>query len=110
MRFCDICGREAVTSEFAVVDGKAVEIFLCDRCVASANRNGLSTASLVRIIKSMDGKFCPLCGTTEKTFLSTFRFGCASCYEYMRDIALTTAEKVQDSTTHTGKVPRRYNG
>ena len=107
MEFCDICGRQAVTSEFAVVEGQGVEIFLCDKCLESALRKGLSSADLVRIIKSTDGKYCPVCGTTEKTFLENFRFGCSSCYEYMREIAIATADKVQDSTVHTGKAPRR---
>ena len=107
MRFCDICGRQATFKESAVIDGKEVEIFLCDKCGKSADRNHLSTADLVRVIKSTDGRYCPVCGTTEKTFAETFRFGCASCYEYMREVAVATAEKVQDSIVHTGKAPRR---
>lgn len=107
MKFCDICSRQAVTSEFSIVDGRGVEIFLCERCLDTARRNGLSTADLITIIKSIDGKYCPVCGTTERTFLETFRFGCSSCYEYMGDIALKTAERVQNSTTHQGKAPRR---
>ena len=107
MKFCDICGRQAVTAEFCVVDGNGVDIFLCDKCLDTAKRNDLSTADLVAIIKKTEGKYCPVCGTTEKTFLETFRFGCSSCYEYMRETALLSAEKVQFNTNHTGKAPRR---
>ena len=107
MKFCDICGRQAVTAEFCIVDGKRIEVFLCDKCLDTAKRNGLSTAQLITVIKNNEGKYCPVCGTTEKAFLETFRFGCSSCYEYMKDIAITAAEKVQDSNTHTGKAPRR---
>ena len=107
MKYCDVCGRQAVTAEYCVVDGREVEVFLCEKCLASAERNGISTTQLVSILRSSAGRFCPVCGTTEKTFLETFRFGCSSCYEYMKDIAITAAEKVQDSNTHTGKAPRR---
>ena len=107
MKYCDVCGRQAVTAEFCVVDGREVEVFLCEKCLASAERNGISTAQLVTILKSSQGKFCPVCGTTEKAFLETFRFGCSSCYEYMRELALLATEKVQNSTMHKGKAPRR---
>ncbi len=107
MRFCDICGRQAVTTEYCVVDGRKMEVFLCEKCLSTAERNHLSTADLIATIKNTEGKYCPVCGTTEKTFLETFRFGCSSCYEYMRETALLSAEKVQDSTTHTGKAPRK---
>ena len=107
MGFCDICGRQAVTVEYAVVGGKEVAIYLCDRCLSTAETNHLSTADLVSVIKGADGKYCPVCGTTENTFRQTFKFGCSSCYEYMRGVAVMSAQKTQDSTHHTGKAPRR---
>ena len=54
MGFCDICGRQAVTVEYAVVGGKEVAIYLCDRCLSTAEKNRLSTVDLVSLIKLGD--------------------------------------------------------
>lgn len=89
--------------EHATLDNRIIEIHLCERCLDSARRNGLTPSRLLQVVKDSQGRYCPTCGTTEKDVKDTFKFGCADCFIYMRPLALTLADKVQDDLVHTGK-------
>jgi protein-arginine kinase activator protein McsA len=103
VKTCDICGSPARQVVRGYVGDKLVEVHLCDRCDQSVYKNKLTVLDLVNIVKNAEGRYCPVCGTTEKDFEATFKFGCADCYKYMSGIALMAAERVQDGLTHVGK-------
>jgi protein-arginine kinase activator protein McsA len=100
---CDVCGAPTRYVERVRTGDKIIEIHLCERCRSSALKNGLTPLDLLVTLKESQGRYCPTCGTTEKDFEATFKFGCADCYKYMSGIALMAAERVQDGLTHVGK-------
>ena len=103
MKICDICGSPATHALSGHVGDKLVEVHLCDRCNQSVYKNKLTILDIANIVKNAEGRYCPTCGTTEKDFESTFKFGCADCYKHMSAIALSSAERVQQCTNHVGK-------
>ncbi len=104
---CDVCGAPTRYVERVRTGDKIIEIHLCERCRSSALKNGLTPLDLLVTLKESQGRYCPTCGTTEKDVAESFKFGCADCYKYMRGLALTLADKVQDDLVHRGKEVHR---
>ncbi len=95
-RICDICGeREATLFESIRESGKGVEYAYCECCYSQAMKSGIKAQDEARYRLSRRGLECKKCGCTIESFNEKYLFGCADCYDNMRQVALDSALKAQ---------------
>jgi protein arginine kinase activator len=123
---CDVetCENEATVHLTEIRDGVKHEMHLCERCAAEKGLPGkahfsfsellagiASQAAAAQAPKTRRGKEvgCPVCATTLSQFQASGRFGCPECYATFRDEVQGLVEKINDSSQHVGKVPKRIS-
>lgn len=93
---CDICGqREATLFDRIVENNISEEYAYCEACYTLALKNGKNPHEAAQKKIARRGKECPVCGCTVEEFQKTFLFGCADCYDKMRNVAIDSALKAQ---------------
>lgn len=102
-RICDICGeRTATLFESVQESGKSVEYAYCDDCYSKAMKAGVKAQDEARYALSRRGLECKKCGASVESFKEKFLFGCADCYDNMRQIAIQSAKESQGIS---GEIP-----
>lgn len=127
---CDNCHqREATVHQTVITNGKKRESHLCEPCARESGT--LKSFSFPNLsIQQLLGSFlgtdpfhgttlkpplkaepvCRHCGMTYTEFSRSGVLGCAHCYEEMGPHLLPLIKRVQGSTAHAGKVPKRTGG
>ena len=116
---CDKCSKKATVHLTEIVDGKAMEMHMCEECareqsVQMEQQFGLADllAGLTDFGKHVpevdkDAAQCPMCGLTYEDFRKFGRFGCAQCYVAFKPQLKTLLKKIHGSNVHLGKKPVR---
>lgn len=115
---CDKCNKKATVHLTEIVDGKVMEMHLCEDCARDQSQNmeqqfGLADllAGLtdfgkhVPAVESQTVAQCPVCGLTYEDFRKFGRFGCAQCYLAFKAHLKVLLKKIHGSNVHLGKKP-----
>lgn len=95
-KICDICRKRAAQlSDLVVVNNRTVEYSYCSECYNNMLKSGKNPHEEAQKRIDRMGLECPVCGASAEEFGKTFLFGCAECYDNMRELALDSALTVQ---------------
>lgn len=125
---CQECQKRPATVHLTqIVNNSKKELHLCHECAQNHQELSLSlnldpSFSIHKLLAGMlDGApfqqmntaavpECPQCGLNFTQFGEIGRFGCGSCYNAFDDRLKPLLRRVQGTTQHTGKVPKRAGG
>ncbi len=124
---CEKCNEKNATIHFTqIVNGKKKEIHLCEGCAnkeenINFNMDFSIPFSMKDILNSMiemggnkdfykEEKLCDQCKSTYSRFKETGRVGCYKCYDTFKEEFIPLIKRIQGSTEHVGKVPRKIGG
>ena len=116
---CDKCVKKATVHLTEIVDGKAIEMHLCEDCAREQSQHMEQQFGLADLLAGLTdfGKHvpdtqqqasalkCPACGLTYEDFRKFGRFGCAQCYLAFKPQLKTLLKKIHGSNVHLGKKP-----
>ena len=116
---CNVCGKNVATIHVTeLIDGKMVEIHLCETCAKEKEVNtkiGFSINELLNGLmkftsdaKGMSEQLtarCPGCDLSIKDLQKKSRVGCMKCYETFSQFLLPLIGKIHGATQHCGKKP-----
>ncbi len=122
---CQICQKRPATVHYTqIIDGKKVELYLCEQCASESNKlnimfpfnisNFFSGLVLPEseshyITSPSSDNACEICGMSFENFKQEGKLGCENCYEMYRDKLTPILKRLHGSTRHTGKVPGRLS-
>lgn len=122
---CQKCHeRQATVHLKKIISGEETEYHLCEHC---AKEQGDFIAQAMKAFdfnhllsgllnmesppgypaQAQAAPRCEVCGMTYQQFTQVGRFGCPHCYESFASRLDPLLRRIQSSTNHTGKVPRR---
>lgn len=119
---CDRCDREATVTDTVKVDGKFVELHLCEQCaraagiaVAASPLEKLMTSFVMQQVAGLASEgerpvvnACPQCGLAYAEFRQKGLLGCPGCYAAFETQLSPLIERAhQGATHHCGKSPAR---
>lgn len=126
---CENCGqRPAVVHSTMIVNGQKQETHLCEVCAQSKGQVSFSfpNLSIQQLLSSFLGQdafggarlapnqqaepACKNCGMTYSQFAEGGRLGCAQCYDHLEPYLNPLIKRIQGTTTHAGKAPKRTGG
>jgi len=116
---CDKCTKKATVHLTEIVDGKVMEMHLCEDCAREQSQNMEQQFGLADLLAGLTdfGKHvpdvqqksvtlqCATCGLTYDDFRKFGRFGCAQCYLAFKPQLKTLLKKIHGSSVHLGKSP-----
>ena len=114
---CDKCTKKATVHLTEIVDGKVMEMHLCEECAREQSSHMEQQFGLADLLAGLtdfgkqvpevqkDGSACPKCGLTYEDFRKFGRFGCADCYIAFKTQLKTLLKKIHGSSVHLGKKP-----
>lgn len=118
---CDKCEKKATVHLTEIVDGKVMEMHLCEDCAQEQSDVMEQQFGLADLLAGLTdfGKHspetssketlqCPKCGLTYDDFRKFGRFGCAECYVAFQKQLQTLLKKIHGSESHLGKRPDKY--
>lgn len=117
MSKCQICGEKEATVHLTDLILNE-ETHLCDKC-AEEEGAVMPTISVSTVLSSLieqqeaetesefDGVTCPMCGRSYDEIRKQGKVGCARCYEIFAKAIIPFVERIQGSSEHRGKAPRR---
>ncbi|MBP2018366.1 protein arginine kinase activator [Symbiobacterium terraclitae] len=127
---CERCGqREATVHQTMVTNGVKQESHLCVECareIGAIPNFSFPNLSMQQLLSSFLGQTlpgtgapkaqlkaeptCRYCGMTYSQFAQAGVLGCPRCYQEMEQQLLPMIKRIQGTTTHSGKVPKRTGG
>jgi protein arginine kinase activator len=115
---CDKCPKKATVHLTEIVDGKVMEMHLCEECARDQSQSMEQQFGLADLLAGLSdfGKHvpevqskivtqCPACGLTYEDFRKFGRFGCAQCYAAFKPHLKVLLKKIHGSNAHLGKKP-----
>lgn len=85
------------------------QVWICDSC-GQPQHDSLHPPKINQLINMIDDFFkktvlakCSICGMTAEELVKSSRFGCPSCYDNFRHMALRYFDRCQVSSAHEGK-------
>jgi protein arginine kinase activator len=117
---CDKCVKKATVHLTEIVDGKAIEMHLCEDCAREQSQHMEQQFGLADLLAGLTdfGKHvpdlqqqqpgviqCAACGLTYEDFRKFGRFGCAQCYLAFKPQLKALLKKIHGSNMHLGKKP-----
>lgn len=114
---CQECGDKDATVHLTdLILGE--EVHLCDKCAEEqgAVMPTISVSSMLSSLieqqeaemeEDLEGLVCPMCGMTHLQIRKQGKVGCARCYETFAKFLMPFVERIQGSSEHRGKAPRR---
>jgi protein arginine kinase activator len=112
---CDKCPKKATVHLTEIVDGKAMEMHLCEECARDQSQHMEQQFGLADLLAGLtdfgkhlpevqkDALACPSCGLLYDDFRKFGRFGCANCYDAFKAHLKTLLKKIHGSNVHLGK-------
>lgn len=127
---CDNCKEQPATVHLTqVFNDERREVHLCEACAGKAAEDiglswsGFSFNKLLGGLLEPESSFaglsqppttpaaeCPQCGLTFADFRRRGHLGCGRCYETFAPQLESVLRRIQGSTTHEGKIPKRVAG
>ncbi|KUO95123.1 UvrB/UvrC motif-containing protein [Ferroacidibacillus organovorans] len=125
---CEQCGNRPATVHFTeIVQGEKNEYHLCETCAKEKGyaayqfmAGAFSVNQLLSGLMNLDPAVkqraassqtrCESCGLTFSQFSQIGRFGCEHCYEAFAPGLDPMLKKIQSSSQHVGKIPKRQGG
>lgn len=127
---CENCHkREATVHQTVITNGQKQESHLCEVCARESSplhNFSFPNLSIQQLLGSFLGAdptvgksvkpplqaepTCRHCGMTYSQFAQSGVLGCSRCYEEMEPHLLPLIKRIQGTTTHSGKVPKRTGG
>ncbi len=119
---CQRCSNKASVHLTETVDGRRREQHLCASCAREAGLalppeapsfglekvvENLILANVGELVGELAAMRCPGCGLGFMQFRAEGRLGCPRDYDIFRKGLLPLIARVQGTTRHVGKVPRR---
>ena len=117
---CQSCGEKEATVHLTDLIHED-EKHLCDKCAEEegAVAPTLSVSSVLsslieqqqehEIEDELKDVTCPMCGITYEELRKQGKAGCARCYEVFARGFMPFVERIQGSSEHRGKAPRRLD-
>jgi protein arginine kinase activator len=118
---CQQCQKREANVHFTrVINGKKVEMYLCEQCAAEKGKFTFSPQlNLVNFLWGFPGFGanagfsqagpreirCEVCNMSFDDFRKTGKLGCANCYRIFRNNLNPILRRLHGNTEHTGKVP-----
>ncbi len=116
---CDKCTKKATVHLTEIVDGKVMEMHMCEDCAREQSQQMEQQFGLADLLAGLTdfGKHvpdvehksavlqCATCGLTYDDFRKFGRFGCARCYLAFKPQLKTLLKKIHGSSEHLGKAP-----
>jgi protein arginine kinase activator len=114
---CDKCNKKATVHLTEIVDGKVMEMHLCEECAREQSQQMEQQFGLADLLAGLtdfgkqipevqkDALQCSACGLTYEDFRKFGRFGCAQCYVAFKPQLKTLLKKIHGSNVHLGKKP-----
>ena len=116
---CDKCNKKATVHLTEIVDGKVMEMHMCEDCAREQSQQMEQQFGLADLLAGLTdfGKHvpdvqqkamalqCTACGLTYDDFRKFGRFGCAHCYLAFKTQLKTLLKKIHGSSVHLGKAP-----
>ena len=112
---CDKCPKKATVHLTEIVDGKAMEMHLCEDCARDQSQHMEQQFGLADLLAGLtdfgkhvpevqkDTLACSSCGLLYDDFRKFGRFGCAQCYVAFKPHLKTLLKKIHGSNVHLGK-------
>lgn len=122
---CQNCEQnEANVHITRIINGEKTEVFLCEECAEekgqfSLESEAFSFQNLLSGILNPDVSSsvsreaalkCENCGLKYVEFSETGILGCAECYDQFSERLEPLIKRIQGSSQHEGKVPKRKGG
>lgn len=119
---CERCQqRPASVHVTRIVNGEKTELYLCQECARELQPQlNFSIPQFLAGLLDYDPELevkappsvesCPECGLTYEQFHETGRLGCPGCYHHLAERLDPLIRRIQGSSQHRGKVPRRAGG
>lgn len=118
---CDKCTKKATVHLTEIVDGKVMEMHMCEDCAREQSQHMEQQFGLADLLAGLTdfGKHvpdvqqkaevlqCAACGLTYDDFRKFGRFGCAQCYIAFRPQLKALLKKIHGSSVHLGKAPAK---
>ncbi len=114
---CDKCNKKATVHLTEIVDGKAMEMHMCEECAREQSAQMEQQFGLADLLAGLtdfgkqvpdinkEAAQCSACGLTYEDFRKFGRFGCAQCYVAFRPQLQNLLKKIHGSHVHLGKKP-----
>ncbi|AKX92989.1 hypothetical protein MTHERMOG20_12200 [Moorella thermoacetica] len=119
---CERCQeRPASVHVTRIINGEKTELYLCQECARELQPQlNFSIPQFLAGLLDYDPELevkappaverCPECGLTYEQFHETGRLGCPECYHHLAPRLDPLIRRIQGSSQHRGKVPRRAGG
>ena len=125
---CQECGQEEANVFITkIINGKKMEIHLCERCAREKEELDFSFEPQFTLHNLFGGLLheniresresartaktqCPACALTFAQFSQIGRLGCSDCFAAFGDKLQPLLKRIHGSSRHTGKVPLRGQG
>lgn len=121
---CQQCQKRLANVHYTqIVNGKKVELYLCEQCVNEKGQLGiglqLNLGDFLWGLHSLGGNIsfqqldkpeevrCPVCNMSFREFSKTGRLGCSNCYSVFRNELNPILRRIHGSIEHKGKVPEK---
>jgi len=118
---CNICAKNQATVHLTeIIDDQITELHLCEECAQKKGAQMESHFGLSDLLAGLadlgtqfsktktDAKLkCPKCGLTYEDFKKVGRLGCGECYTAFKDALVPLLKRIQGSTQHCGKSPKK---
>ncbi|SHK21301.1 UvrB/UvrC motif-containing protein [Tepidibacter formicigenes] len=125
---CEKCNQKEATIHLTeIINGKKREIHICEDCAnkeksMSFNMDFDTPFSMKDILSSVidmginndfykvEEVICSECKGSYRRFKNIGRLGCNKCYDTFKEQLTPVIKRIQGSTDHIGKVPKKIGG
>ena len=119
---CNKCTKKATVHLTEIVDGKVMEMHLCEDCAREQSHQMEQQFGLADLLAGLTDfgthvpdvqqqkisvMQCSACGLTYEDFRKFGRFGCAHCYISFKAALKALLKKIHGSSVHLGKQPMK---
>ncbi len=120
---CEKCNQKQATLHLTEIkNGIKKERHLCEDCAKEEKSmkmdfsipfsvqdifSSIMDVDIDNVFSVKEEQICPNCNSTYNRFKNVGRFGCHECYNTFKDQLFPLVKRIQGSTQHVGKVPKK---